>query len=36
VFLAFVLAGETLRLKARLVARPSAAADPAHKQGGPA
>jgi hypothetical protein len=36
VCLAFVLAGETLRLKAKRIAKPNAAPDPARKQGGPA
>ena len=36
VLLAFVLAGETLRLKAKRIAEPNPAPDPASKQDGPA
>ena len=36
VFLAFVLAGETLRIKAKRIAEPNAAPDPARNRGGPA
>jgi hypothetical protein len=36
VLLAFVLAGEALRIKASRIAEPNAAPDPARKQGGPA
>jgi hypothetical protein len=36
VLLAFVLAGETLRMKAKRIAEPNTAPDPARKQGGPA
>ena len=36
VLLAFVLAGETLRMKAKRIADPSTAPDPARKQAGPA